>query len=115
MTGGVLFNFTGGSARFMYGENYELINNRKGGLNLLYEGYVYRRKADYASTVNWVCANPNTARFISDPALVLGYTGVCAARCVTNKEGGIKLGKKGHNHPPIRYNDETKEDFLLTY
>uniref|UniRef100_A0A1Q3F036 Putative modifier of mdg4 n=1 Tax=Culex tarsalis TaxID=7177 RepID=A0A1Q3F036_CULTA len=101
----------GGSSKFLFGENFELINNRKGGLNLLYEGYVYRRKADYANTINWVCANPNTSRNISDADQVFGYKGVCAARCVTNNEGGIKLGKKGHNHPPT----QQKEDFLLSY
>ncbi|XP_055594740.1 modifier of mdg4-like isoform X15 [Uranotaenia lowii] len=91
------------SKKFIYGCKYELIGNRKGGLNLCYRGYLYRRKADFANTVNWVCANPHYNRFIgsTDSSPYGGYADTCAARCTTNKEGGIKLSKKGHNHPPM--------------
>lgn len=97
----------------MYGDGYDLISNRKGGLNLCYEGYMYRRKAEFANTVNWVCANPNYNRFISDRNSYQ-YTGMCAARCITNKTGGIKLGKKGHNHPPmLQYGDDSDRQFVV--
>ncbi|XP_021693996.1 modifier of mdg4 isoform X37 [Aedes aegypti] len=84
---------------FLYDEQYELVCNRKGGLNLCYQGYIYRKKTQFANTMNWVCANPNYNRFT-------GYNrgselGLCAARCITNNDGGIKLSKKGHNHPPM--------------
>ncbi|XP_062556436.1 modifier of mdg4-like isoform X19 [Armigeres subalbatus] len=103
---------------FRYDKQYELIYNRKGGLNLCYRGYIYRKKTQFANTLNWVCANPNYNRFS-------GYSGAqggtCGARCVTNKEGGIRLSKKGHNHPPmLKYAEEKRskqrednEEYLL--
>ncbi|KXJ75202.1 hypothetical protein RP20_CCG012176 [Aedes albopictus] len=88
---------------FLYDEQYELVCNRKGGLNLCYRGYLYRKKTQFANTLNWVCANPNYNRFA-------GYGsangGLCGARCITNNSGGLKLSKKGHNHPPMLQYDE---------
>uniref|UniRef100_A0A182NKW8 BEN domain-containing protein n=1 Tax=Anopheles dirus TaxID=7168 RepID=A0A182NKW8_9DIPT len=82
---------------FIYDLAYEMINNRKGGLNLHFRGYVYRRKTNFSQTTNWVCANPMTSR--NDNAIA--YAGPCAARCVTNGAGGIRFSKKWHNHGPI--------------
>uniref|UniRef100_A0A182JNK2 FLYWCH-type domain-containing protein n=1 Tax=Anopheles christyi TaxID=43041 RepID=A0A182JNK2_9DIPT len=71
----------------MYDLPYEMINNRKGGLNLHFRGYVYRRKTNFSQTTNWVCANPLTSR--NDNAI--GYPGPCAARCITDGAGGIRF------------------------
>uniref|UniRef100_A0A182MES3 BEN domain-containing protein n=1 Tax=Anopheles culicifacies TaxID=139723 RepID=A0A182MES3_9DIPT len=82
---------------FRYDLHYEMINNRKGGLNLNFRGYVYRRKTNFSQTTNWVCANPLTSR--NDNAN--SYPGPCAARCITDGAGGIRFSKKWHNHGPI--------------
>uniref|UniRef100_A0A182UT97 FLYWCH-type domain-containing protein n=1 Tax=Anopheles merus TaxID=30066 RepID=A0A182UT97_ANOME len=77
---------------FMYDLPYEMINNRKGGLNLHFRGYVYRWKTNFSQTTNWVCANPLT----SLNGNAIGYPGACAARCITDGAGGIRfmgLGK----------------------
>ncbi|XP_041765363.1 uncharacterized protein LOC121590064 isoform X1 [Anopheles merus] len=37
----------------MYDLPYEMINNRKGGLNLHFRGYVYRWKTNFSQTTNW--------------------------------------------------------------
>ncbi|XP_055616856.1 modifier of mdg4-like isoform X23 [Toxorhynchites rutilus septentrionalis] len=102
-----------GSLLFKYGEGYELISNRKGGLNLCYEGYMYRKKAEFANTVNWVCANPNYNRYLRDWN-VYGYKGMCGARCITNRGGGIKLSKKYHNHPPmLQHEDDPERSYTI--
>lgn len=72
----------------------KFVRNRKGGINLLYGGFLYRKKAEYKNTTNWVCAKAPTRD--TNNRLVL-----CYGRCVT--EGGycVRLSKKGHNHPPV--------------
>uniref|UniRef100_A0A182HJU4 BEN domain-containing protein n=1 Tax=Anopheles arabiensis TaxID=7173 RepID=A0A182HJU4_ANOAR len=68
---------------FMYDLPYEMINNRKGGLNLHFRGYVYRRKTNFSQTTNWVCANPLTS--LNGNAIVgLGKWTIIA----TNSDGG---------------------------
>ncbi|XP_061508853.1 uncharacterized protein LOC133392288 [Anopheles gambiae] len=90
----------------MYDLPYEMINNRKGGLNLHFRGYVYRRKTNFSQTTNWVCANPLT----SLNGNAIGYPGACAARCITDGAGGIRFSKKWHNHGPIAVITEVEED-----
>lgn len=68
---------------------FNYVPNRRGGLNLIHNGYLYTTERKYNSTVNWVC-NKN-----SNMALK------CPARCVTAGEHSIKLSKKPHNHEPI--------------
>lgn len=68
--------------------------NRRGGLNLIFNGYLYTSERRYNSTVNWVC-NKNSNLNLK-----------CPARCVTSGEQSIKLSKKLHNHQPI-YDDTT--------
>ncbi|KAL9893483.1 uncharacterized protein ACN427_007581, partial [Glossina fuscipes fuscipes] len=47
------------------------VPNRRGGLNLIYKGYLYTAERRYHSTINWVC-NKNSNTSIR-----------CPARCVT--------------------------------
>lgn len=68
---------------------YELIPNQKSGKNLKFNGYVYRKEANFKSSTNWVCAFGNGKRQNENK---------CAARCVTTEKGSIKLGKHKHNH-----------------
>ncbi|XP_031625147.1 modifier of mdg4-like isoform X20 [Contarinia nasturtii] len=70
------------------------VPNRKGGINLLYDGYLYRKKATYRNTTNWVCAKAPTRD--SNNRLIL-----CYGRCVTDEGHHVRLSKKGHNHPPV--------------
>lgn len=70
------------------------VRNRKGGINLLYRGFVYRKKAEYKNTTNWVCAKAPTRD--SNNRLIL-----CYGRCVTDEGNRVRLSKKGHNHPPV--------------
>ena len=64
--------------------DFELIENRRGGLNLLFSGFVYRKKIAFAKSTNWVCLQNN-----------------CNARVVTkNDSSSIRVGKNCHNHPP---------------
>lgn len=69
------------------------MRNRKGGINLMYKGFVYRKKATYKNTTNWVCAKAPTRDH--NNRLVL-----CYGRCVTDEKNHIRLSKKGHNHLP---------------
>lgn len=69
--------------------NFNYMPNRRGGLNLIYAGYLYTSERKYNSTVNWVC-NKNSNLNLK-----------CPARCVTSGEHSIKLSKKMHNHEPI--------------
>lgn len=63
---------------------YELIPNRRGGLNLWFNGHVYRKKVEYVNTVNWVCLQNS-----------------CPARVTTKiSDQSLKESKKEHNHPP---------------
>lgn len=68
--------------------NLKFIPNRRGGMNLLYNGFMYSAERKYKTTTNWVCnKNSNTAL-------------KCPARCVTSNDT-IKLSRKEHNHKPI--------------
>lgn len=76
------------------GRHGKFVRNRKGGINLLYGGFVYRKKAEYKNTTNWVCAKAPTRD--TNNRLVL-----CYGRCVTDEGNRVRLSKKGHNHPPM--------------
>ncbi|XP_055905413.1 uncharacterized protein LOC129940912, partial [Eupeodes corollae] len=69
--------------------NYQYLPNRRGGLNLIYNGYLYTAERKYNSTVNWVC-NKNSNSQLK-----------CPARCVTSGNNTIKLSRKQHNHEPV--------------
>lgn len=75
---------------------YKLVKNRNHGFNLEYGGYVYRRKMVYRNSINWVCTRQSNRG-----AGVDSGGGMCPGRCVTNVNGQIKLGKRGHDHPPL--------------
>lgn len=79
------------SGHWLLDERYELVTNRKMGINLVYRGYAYRRKVSFRNTVNWVCAR----------------AAACPARVVTNGEGAIKLSRKWHDHGPQSQYDES--------
>lgn len=53
---------------------------------MLFNGYPYKREATFKTSVNWVCTKSSRPER-------------CMARCVTNTNNGIKLGKHAHNHP----------------
>lgn len=72
---------------------YKLYKNRKDGINLYCQGYVYRKKANFRSSINWVCAK---APYRDENNKLVS----CPGRCVTNEDGEIKLSKKAHNHEP---------------
>lgn len=82
------------------------VRNRKGGINLLYGGFLYRKKAEYKNTTNWVCAKAPTRD--RNNRLVL-----CYGRCVTDEGNRVRLSKKGHNHPPteIELLDDLKNEY----
>lgn len=61
--------------------------NRRGGMNLVYDGYMYTVERKYKTTTNWVCNKYTNA------------TIKCPARCVTSYDT-IKLSTKPHNHDP---------------
>lgn len=73
--------------------SFQYIRNRRNGINLLHQGYTYRRKANNSKTTNWVCSQSAIQdaqmRWIS-----------CPARCIVTSIGGIKLSGKQHNHSP---------------
>lgn len=87
----------------------KFVRNRKGGINLIYGGFVYRKKAAYKNTTNWVCAKAPTRD--SNNRLVL-----CYGRCVTDEGNRVRLSKKGHNHPPadIELLDDIKNEYQDT-
>lgn len=67
-------------------DKYTFVRNRRGGMNLIYKGYLYTAERKYNTTINWICnKNSNT-------------TLRCPARCVTAGENAIKLGRRPHNH-----------------
>ncbi|XP_055385051.1 uncharacterized protein LOC129614473 [Condylostylus longicornis] len=68
---------------------YEFMPNRRGGLNLIFNGYLYTVERKYNSTINWVC-NKNSNSSLR-----------CPARCVTAGDNAIKLSQKLHNHEPV--------------
>lgn len=98
---GVLFSFE------MIDRLGKFIKNRKGGTNLVYRGFIYRKKAEYKNTTNWVCAKAPTRDH--NNRLIL-----CYGRCVTDEGNRVRLSKKGHNHPPIDIDviDYQKTDLL---
>lgn len=60
------------------------MENRRGGYNLWYGGYIYRKKVQYSNSINWICLNNN-----------------CRGRVVTRDNNSfIKEGKTPHNHSP---------------
>lgn len=70
-------------------DKYTFIRNRRGGMNLIYKGFLYTAERKYNSTINWICnKNSNT-------------TLRCPARCVTAGENAIKFGHKRHNHEAV--------------
>lgn len=82
---------------WLQNEMYYYMRNQKQGLNLIFRGYMYKKEASFRSTINWICSNGNGKRRSENK---------CTARCITNLEGGLKLGKNAHNHPP-KFNDDT--------
>lgn len=85
----------------------KLVRNRKGGMNLVYKGFVYRKKATYKNTTNWVCAKAPTRDH--NNRLIL-----CYGRCVTDEKNHVRLSKKGHNHLPMDIDtlEYPKHEFL---
>ncbi|XP_069962014.1 uncharacterized protein [Bactrocera oleae] len=69
--------------------NFQFKRNRRGGLNLLYHGYMYTAERRYNSTINWVCSRNSS------------LTLRCPARCITAGQSNIKLSQRCHNHSPI--------------
>lgn len=61
--------------------------NAKGGRNLVFNGFMYRKEASFKTSTNWVC---NRA----------GTKDKCMARCVTRMDQSIRLGKYQHTHEP---------------
>lgn len=82
------------SFSYILGGEGKFVRNRKGGINLVYKGFVYRKKATYKNTTNWVCAKAPTRDH--NNRLIL-----CYGRCVTDEKNHIRLSKKGHNHLPM--------------
>ncbi|KAH8346202.1 hypothetical protein KR067_011276, partial [Drosophila pandora] len=72
-------------------EDYYFQRNQKQGVNLVFNGYMYKKEACFRATVNWVCSEGNGKRVTENK---------CSARAITKYDGGIKLGKNAHNHPP---------------
>lgn len=72
----------------------KFFRNRKGGMNLFYDGFVYRKKAKYRNTINWVCAKAPIRD--AENRLIL-----CHGRCVTDEDGFVRLGKRSHNHAAV--------------
>ncbi|KAH8278536.1 hypothetical protein KR018_004719, partial [Drosophila ironensis] len=70
---------------------YFFLRNQKQGFNLIFNGYMYKKEASFRATVNWICSDGNGKRLNENK---------CSARAITKFEGGIKLGKNPHNHPP---------------
>lgn len=67
-------------------DKLKFVRNRRGKLNLIYDGYFYIAKRKFNSTVNWVCNKSSNTKLR------------CPARCVTAGENAIKLGRRPHNH-----------------
>lgn len=84
----------------------KFVRNRKGGINLLYDGFLYRKKAEYKNTTNWVCAKATTRD--TENRLIM-----CYGRCVTDKRNRVRLSRKAHNHPPIDIDvyEDLKSDY----
>lgn len=68
--------------------------NQKCGINLIFNGHVYKKEATFKTTTTWVCSKGNGKRLSQNK---------CRARCITSDNDlSLKLGKYGHNHPPIK-------------
>ncbi|BFF90422.1 uncharacterized protein DMAD_08950 [Drosophila madeirensis] len=70
---------------------YFFMRNQKQGYNLVFNGYMYKKEASFKYSVNWICSDGNGKRLNENK---------CAARAITKTDGGIKLGRNAHNHPP---------------
>lgn len=80
----------------------QFVQNRRGGCNLAYQGFLYTTERKYTSTTNWVCNKNSNLRL------------KCPARCVTAGESAIKLSKKLHNHDVVyRINLDSERDIDL--
>ncbi|KAM7363401.1 modifier of mdg4 isoform 11-T11 [Cochliomyia hominivorax] len=84
-------------------ETYHYMRNQKQGLNLIFRGYMYKKEASFRSTINWICSSGNGKRVSENK---------CTARCITKLEGGLKLGKNPHNHPP-KFTDDALPPNLI--
>ncbi|KRF78266.1 modifier of mdg4 isoform X11 [Drosophila virilis] len=84
--------------------DYFFIRNQKQGYNLIFNGYMYKKEASFRATINWICSDGNGKRINENK---------CSARAITKFEGGIKLGKNPHNHPP-RFTGNTLPAKLMT-
>ncbi|XP_055695345.1 modifier of mdg4-like isoform X23 [Lutzomyia longipalpis] len=82
---------------WLFGE-FELVPNRKHGTNLYINGYMYRKKAVFSNTINWICSK--AAKKCSKT----GKWEFCSARVITNQSGYYKFGKIPHNHDPPKIN-----------
>lgn len=87
-------------------EKCKYYRNRKGGTNLFHDGFVYRKKAKYRNTINWVCAKAP----VRDMEHRLVF---CHGRCVTDEDGFVRLGKRNHNHPAIDSDHTPQEKYEL--
>lgn len=63
--------------------------NRRGGINLMCNGYLYTTERKYNKSINWVCNKNSNSRLR------------CPARCITSGKQMIKFGQRLHNHEPI--------------
>lgn len=79
--------------------------NRKGGINLYHDGFIYRRKAKYRNTINWVCSRAPIRD--ENNRLIL-----CYGRCVTDEDGFLRLSKKGHNHAAVDMDVAENYDYI---
>ncbi|EDV94594.1 GH18773 [Drosophila grimshawi] len=75
----------------MHKYEYFFVRNQKQGYNLIFNGYMYKKEASFRATINWICSDGNGKRINENK---------CSARAITKFDGGIKLGKNAHNHPP---------------
>lgn len=81
------------------------LRNQKQGYNLIFHGYMYKKEASFRSTINWICSSGNGKRVSENK---------CTARCITNSEGALKLGKNQHNHPPKFTKQNMPSNLLLS-
>lgn len=84
------------SIEFLLDQRYELVKNSRGGVNLLYNGFVFRKKAEYMKTINWVCLNNQ-----------------CRARVRTSLlDKSIRESKREHCHPMKRPLNKSNKKWL---
>lgn len=62
-------------------------------MNLVYNGYTYRKKVQFARSTNWVCSRAPTRD--ADNKLVM-----CPGRFITFVDGSFTESRKLHNHLP---------------